>query len=349
MKNQFILLFLSLAYINICVGQLVQCAGNPFGASVSYSCATVSYGQYSKQKYDIYVPSGSDPKPVVIFIHGGGFVSGDKKNIKKPSTKVDARFFLEQGCIVASINYRLLKTSNETVGIRKCIQDAKDAVAHIRSLRNNYGSYTSTQGISDLQYMDPDRIALWGSSAGAGIAMLIGFDDDAIGNPIKAIWADKPQATYDINKWHGQNGVFPDCNLLNIINILTMKRIKAIYGKANMQSFSLNYLLTDPAMIAYRQEVDMLNYIEETDPPIWIENTSQDNNVEFNSCTNNTHDELLNHHKNHCTVLKDKLDGIPVERHLRLREIPSTNIITTHSTWATQFKSAVAFVKNKLQ
>jgi hypothetical protein len=217
--------------------------------------------------------------------------------------KDDVEHFLNHGFIVASINYRLLKTANETEGIRKCIQDCKDAIAHIRNLPPTYG-------------IDPNSIALWGSSAGAGIAMLIGFDDDAIGNPIKAIWADKPQATYDINKWHGQNGIFPYCSQTKVITILTKNRVITIYGKGNVQGFSQNYLLTNPGMVAYRNEVDILNYIDATDPPIWIENTKPANNVELNNYPNNMADELLNHHVYQTNKLQFLLDQAVVECHL---------------------------------
>jgi acetyl esterase/lipase len=83
MRNKLIVLFLRIVTLGVCFGQGSPCQGNPFFVtSVSYSCSEIPYGSNPKQKYDIYVPSGSDPKPVVIFIHGGGFVQGKKENIK---------------------------------------------------------------------------------------------------------------------------------------------------------------------------------------------------------------------------------------------------------------------------
>lgn len=60
--------------------------------------------------------------------------------------------------------------------------------------------------------------------------MLIAFEDNTVNRPYKAVWVDIPQATYDINKWQGGLGVFPDCNLTNIISILTPTKVKSIYG-----------------------------------------------------------------------------------------------------------------------
>lgn len=81
MMKKIYLVLAALLALGICNGQTL-CTGNPFGANVSYSCATVSYGSHSKQKYDIYVPFGTSSKQVVIFIHGGSFVKGKKENIK---------------------------------------------------------------------------------------------------------------------------------------------------------------------------------------------------------------------------------------------------------------------------
>lgn len=60
--------------------------------------------------------------------------------------------------------------------------------------------------------------------------MLIVFEGNTQNRPYKAVWVDIPQATYDINKWQGGLGVFPDCNLTNIISILTQTKVKSIYG-----------------------------------------------------------------------------------------------------------------------
>ena len=306
-------------------GNPCQGITNPFNFTAApIQCAEVPYGLDPKQKYDIYIPqttlSPGTKRPIVIYIHGGGFIGQDKRNHVDPTktsgSSVDIKAFLSEGYAVASINYRLLKKNGETEGIRKCIQDCKDAIAHIRNLPNTFQSNQTTQNLTLAPELNPNKIALWGSSAGAGIAMLIAFEGGTTIRPYKAVWVDKPQATYDLNLWHGQNGIFPSCSLTKVITILTKNRAKAIYGKGNVQGFSQNYLLTNPGMVAYRNEVDILNYIDGTDPPIWIENTKPANNVVLNSCLNNMADELLNHHINHADKLQSILDTISVEWHL---------------------------------
>ncbi|MBK6822893.1 MAG: alpha/beta hydrolase [Saprospiraceae bacterium] len=306
---------------------------HPFGSTVTCTCYEEDYGNnLARQKYDLYLPDGFTNRPIVIYIHGGGFTGGHKRKFMNPANNIaQVAAFLDAGYAVASLEYRLLNTSNETVGLRKCIQDCKDAIADIRNLPSSYG-------------IDPDRIALWGSSAGAGIAMLIAFEDNTVNRPYKAVWVDIPQATYDINKWQGGLGVFPDCNLTNIISILTPTKVKSIYGLGTATISNIPAFLSMTQ--SYRAEVDIIQYIDNTDPPVWIENKAAQNNQTLGNCPSSK--DVLNHHKNHCLKLKNKLAAQNVEWHLRLKDVASNTIVTIHSQGAGNWNSGVEFVKDKL-
>ena len=95
--------------------------------------------------------------PLVVFFHGGGFRSGDKSSV--PAWLV--RDCLDEGISVASANYRLSQTATFPAPML-------DGARAIQFLRHN----AAELGI------DPDRIAASGSSAGAGIALWVGFHDD---------------------------------------------------------------------------------------------------------------------------------------------------------------------------
>jgi acetyl esterase/lipase len=129
---------------------------------------------------DLYQPVGDsvNQRPVVIWVHGGGFTSGDKA-----SGANQAAFFARHGYVAASINYRLLSptgcggTTNPTP---ECVQAAigaqHDAQAAVRWFRR----YASTYGI------DTSRIAVAGSSAGAVTSLLVDWrseDPGTSGNP----------------------------------------------------------------------------------------------------------------------------------------------------------------------
>jgi acetyl esterase/lipase len=98
---------------------------------------------------DLYIPAGvQGPFPVVLWVHGGGWRFGDRKLAPDLS-----RFFAQRGFAMVSIDYRL----SEEVTFPAPIIDVKAAVRWVRSVAERFS-------------LDPDRIALWGSSAGGHLA-----------------------------------------------------------------------------------------------------------------------------------------------------------------------------------
>ncbi|AJC49304.1 alpha/beta hydrolase [Allofrancisella guangzhouensis] len=112
--------------------------------------ATVS----NAQKLDIYLPNDKKfvkPYPVIIAIHGGAFLGGDKADYQlKPILES-----IKHGYAVVSINYRLADEAKFPAQI-------KDVKAAIRFLKANATKYN----------LNPDAIAVWGDSAGGNLAAL---------------------------------------------------------------------------------------------------------------------------------------------------------------------------------
>ena len=92
------------------------------------------------------------PRPVVLMIHGGGFISGDKSSKNKQIIK-----FSKRGFVSASAMYRL----SPKYRFPAAIDDIKLAV---RFLKANAAKY----------HIDPDRIIVSGSSAGSYLAVMVG-------------------------------------------------------------------------------------------------------------------------------------------------------------------------------
>lgn len=130
----------------------------------------LAYARLSNaQKLDIYWPEqGAGPFPVILAIHGGAFMGGDKADLQlNPMLEG-----LKRGYAVVSMNYRM---SGEAK-FPALVQDVKAA---IRWLRAN---------ASELQ-LDGQRIATWGGSAGGYQAAMAGvsageseLDDRRLGN-----------------------------------------------------------------------------------------------------------------------------------------------------------------------
>jgi acetyl esterase/lipase len=122
------------------------------------------------QKLDIYLPDDGDgPFPVILYIHGGGFASEDKRRIHLlPLLKG-----VERGYAVVGVDYRLSGEAIFPAGI----QDVKAA---IRWLRANAEKYQ----------LDGNRIAACGGSSGGNYAAMIcltgnvtELEDLSLGNP----------------------------------------------------------------------------------------------------------------------------------------------------------------------
>lgn len=132
--------------------------------------AEVAYAPLSaSQRFDLYLPQGPGPFPLVINIHGGGFWQGDK-GMLSPELLEALR---ARGIAVATVNYRLAPEARFPAAI-------EDAKAAVRFLRANAARYR----------LDPKRFVAFGQSAGGNLAALIGttgnaavFDNPALGNP----------------------------------------------------------------------------------------------------------------------------------------------------------------------
>lgn len=106
------------------------------------------YGPHERHRLDLY-GRPSDPAPVVLFVHGGGFRMGDKSADGWPNAAV-GRWASQQGWLGAVMNYRLAPDHPYPAG-------GEDVLAALDWLIENAKSFGG----------DPQRIVLIGTSAGA--------------------------------------------------------------------------------------------------------------------------------------------------------------------------------------
>ena len=111
----------------------------------------LEYGPHERNKLDVIVPKGDGPFPLVIWVHGGGWEGGSKES--NPVVAV----LLDKGYAIAGVNYRLSKHAVFPAQIHDC-------KAAVRYLRANAAKYN----------LDPDRIGVWGASAGGHLVALLG-------------------------------------------------------------------------------------------------------------------------------------------------------------------------------
>lgn len=136
------------------------------------------------QKLDIYLPKkGEGPFPVILSIHGGAFMGCDKADMQV----LPMLEGLKRGYAVVALNYRL---SWEAI-FPALVHDVKAAVRWVR-------------GNAKWFYLDPERIATWGGSAGGYLSTMLGVSDGipeledlSLGNP------DQPSSVQVVVDWFG--------------------------------------------------------------------------------------------------------------------------------------------------
>jgi acetyl esterase/lipase len=114
---------------------------------------------YRPMLLDLYRPEGKEPRPLVIFVHGGSWTTGSKREAAHfADFPAVLATLAERGFAVASVDYRL---SGEAP-FPAALQDVKAAIRFLRANASKYG-------------IDPDRVAVWGASAGAHVAAMSAF------------------------------------------------------------------------------------------------------------------------------------------------------------------------------
>jgi|GEM_PF-2000422 len=141
-------------------------------SGVAYGSATTAFGSTQTLLMDVYQPAGdaSIERPVIIFAHQGGFVTGSRTE----QYMVDVcTQFAKLGYVTASIDYRLLFTTFDTTAVsRAAIRGMQDMRAAVRYFRRDAAT-TNTYRAS------PSRIVVGGASAGGFMALQVAYLDKA--------------------------------------------------------------------------------------------------------------------------------------------------------------------------
>jgi len=132
--------------------------------SVTENISYKKDGKGNPVSLDIYRPKNSPQKnlPVVIYLHGGAWVEGDKLITADNYIENTILKLIEKDFIVVSANYRLV---SEDIHFPVPVEDTKDIV---RWVRKNAAQYQ----------FDAENIGFWGVSAGAHLSLLSAYTDD---------------------------------------------------------------------------------------------------------------------------------------------------------------------------
>lgn len=160
-------------------------------------------------KLDLAVPPGAGPFPAVVCLHGGGWVSGDRKQLTRTLGVLSRR-----GYVVIAPDYRLAPKHR----FPACLEDCKAALAWLRTNANKYN-------------IDRTRIGVTGMSAGGHLACMLAMD----GGDVQAICAFSPPCDLTDEKlWT------PETLTRNLIPLMggAPKDHLAAYRKASPMSYT---------------------------------------------------------------------------------------------------------------
>jgi triacylglycerol lipase len=126
----------------------------PFHEKAGYTAPKIDrdlrYGDHERHRLYVHTAGNERNAPVFVFVHGGGFIGGDKHVPGKPQYDYLGAWAVRNGWVGVTITYRLAPEHTWPSGA----QDVAAAVAWIRDNIADYGG-------------DPDRIVVAGNSAGA--------------------------------------------------------------------------------------------------------------------------------------------------------------------------------------
>jgi acetyl esterase/lipase len=201
------------------------------------------------QKLDIYIPDeGEGPFPVILSIHGGAFMGCDKLDMQV----LPMLQGLQRGYAVVASNYRLSWEAT----FPALVHDVKAAVRWVR-------------GNAKWFYLDPERVAAWGGSAGGYLSTMLGVSDGiteledlSLGNP------DQPSNVQAVVDWFGPTDFLKMDEQLTASGLAPMEGTEHS-GVNSPESLLLGAKITEvPEMV---KAVNPETYIRENAAPFLIQ------------------------------------------------------------------------------
>ncbi|MEM9005186.1 MAG: alpha/beta hydrolase [Cyanobacteria bacterium P01_F01_bin.86] len=217
---------------------------------VSKHWQSIEYANESpSQNLDVFLPqTGDPPYPTILYIHGGGFMAGNKYG----DANAIAQAALLQGYAFVTIDYRL---SGEAL-FPAAVNDALDAV---RFLKAN----------ADAHKIDANRIAVWGSSAGGNLAAMVATKGSAQdGTDVRAA----------VN-WFGP--IEFDTMDAQFAQLGLKPKMGKTSSASSPESKYLGVTVGTDAAAGLVTDANPATYIDSSDPPMFIQHGSADAHIPY--------------------------------------------------------------------
>ena len=277
--------------------------------------ADVVYGSHPNNVLDLWLVPSDTPTPLLVFIHGGGFRGGDKRNFGGDLIKN----MNKEGISVASINYRLTKEGLLKEGRNMYPAPMHDGARALQFLRYNASKYN----------LDKTKFAATGGSAGGCMLMWLGFHPDLAQPDHKDPVLREASRLQVLAPRGGQTSVHGPTLLkwfgVNSLNLSKRKGI--IQSSSEVKQYTAKQL-------ALSLDASPITHLTPDDPPIYL----------YYSGPNEPVDEATPwgtwvHHPMLGIKLKEAMDKLGMECYLEYADGPPV----------TEYKSLQDFIIRKLK
>lgn len=191
-------------------------------------------------KLDVYQPPDrSRPTPVVIVIHGGGWIEGTKEE-----RTLEIAPYLQRGFAAVNVEYRLAQTSLAPAAVEDC----RCALHWVFAKAKKYD-------------FDPSRVVLQGGSAGGHLALTTGMLTPAAG-------FDKECWTGQENFWSQSPGTDSDPRVAAIVNWFGISDVLDELHGPNTKGYTVLWLGDQPNADELAKRLSPINYVNKNTPPI---------------------------------------------------------------------------------
>ena len=205
---------------------------------------------------DLYMPKGAGPFPALVGVHGGGWQAGVRSAFQHWG-----KYLAEHGYVLFSASYRLAKKGHKTFP-----QAVQDVLAAIQFVRGSAGEFK----------VDPERIGIFGASAGGHLASLAALSGDAFtgGYPqdkhagvsakVKALVG--VYGVYDLKEmWHRYGMQTPrENNIENFLGASPMENPR-LYFDASSINYATSPTTRSACSLSVGTEDDLVNRATQTD------------------------------------------------------------------------------------
>jgi acetyl esterase/lipase len=193
-----------------------------------------------EDKLDVYTPPNvSQPIPVVVVIHGGGWVEGTKED-----RVLEMMPYLQMGFAAVNVEYRLGRISLAPAAVEDC----RCALHWVFANAKKY-------------HFDPDRVVLQGGSAGGHLALMTGMLTPAAG-------FDRECRGPRDNYWSANPGTDGDPRVAAIVNWFGITDVLDELHGPNAKGYAVVWLGDQPNADEIAKRVSPINYVNSNVPPI---------------------------------------------------------------------------------